>query len=59
MDKKNTYHVKSKHIKDEMAVIISDKIDLKNTTKNNEEHFIIIKGPILQKGSSHHKYACV
>lgn len=33
-----------------MAVVISDKTDLKSITKNDEEHFLIIKGSVHQKG---------
>lgn len=45
-----TYHLRSKHGKAEVAVIISEKINFKNITKNNEEHFKIIKGSVHQKG---------
>ena len=38
--------INSKQSKDEMAVVISDKTDLKSITKNDEEHFIIIKGSV-------------
>ena len=49
MDKKKDT-INSKQSKDEMAVVISDKTDLKSITKNDEEHFIIIKGSVHQKG---------
>ena len=45
MDKKKDT-INSKQSKDEMAVVISDKTDLKSITKNDEEHFIIIKGSV-------------
>ena len=49
MDKKKDT-INSKQSKDEMAVVISDKTDLKSIAKNDEEHFIIIKGSVHQKG---------
>ena len=48
MDKKKDT-INSKQSKDEMAVVISDKTDLKSITKNDEEHFIIIKGSVQQE----------
>lgn len=33
-----------------MAVVISDKTDLKSIMKNDKEHFLIIKGSFHYKG---------
>lgn len=58
MDRKRPLPVKSKHSKTEMAVITSDKTDLKSITKNNKENFIIIKGVNSPERHSHHRCAC-
>lgn len=44
-------HANSSHKKAEMVTLISDKIDYKtkNVTRNNNEHFIIIKRSTHQK----------
>lgn len=51
-EQKKTYHLRSEHSKAEMAIIKSEKIDLKSSTKNNEEHFIIIQRLINQEGTA-------
>ena len=48
---KNTFHANGKQEKAGIATLISDKIDLKikNTTKDKEGRYIIIKGSIQEE----------
>ena len=48
---KNTFHANGKQKKGGVAVIISDKIDLKikNIIRDKEEHSIMIKGIIKEE----------
>ena len=48
---KNIFHAKGKQKKAGVAILILDKIDLKikNITRDNEEHYIMIKGSIQEE----------
>ena len=48
---KNIFHANGKQKKAGVAILISDKIDLKikNATRHKEGHYLIIKGSIQQK----------
>ena len=48
---KNTFHVNGKQKKAGVAILISDKIDLKvkKITRNKERHYIMIKGSIQEE----------
>ena len=48
---KNIFHANGKQKKSGVAILISDKIDLKikNTTSDREGHYIMIKGSIQEK----------
>ena len=48
---KNTFHANGKQKKAGVSILISDKIDLKikNTTKDKERHYIMIKGSIQEE----------
>ena len=49
---KNVFHANGKQKKAGVAILISDKIDLKikNIAKNKEGHYIMIKGSIQEEG---------
>ena len=48
---KNIFHANGKQKKAGVAILISDKIDLKTkTTRDKEEHYIVIKGLIQEEG---------
>ena len=47
----NLFHANGKQKKAGVAILISDKIDLKTkTTRDKEEHYIVIKGLIQEEG---------
>ena len=48
---KNVYHANGKQKKSGVAILISDKIDLKikNITRDKEEHYIMIKESIQEE----------
>ena len=48
---KNTFHANGKQKKAGIAILISNKIDLKikNITRDKEEHYIMIKGSIQEE----------
>ena len=48
---KNIFHANQKQKKAEVAILISDKIDLKinRITRYKEEHYIMIKGSIQEE----------
>ena len=48
---KNTFHANGKQKKAGVAILISDKIDLKikDITRDKEGHYIVIKGPIQEE----------
>ena len=48
---KNTFHVNGEQKKVGVAILISDKIDLKlkKITRDKERHYIMIKGSIKKK----------
>ena len=48
---KNIFHVNGKQKKAGVAILISDKIDLKinNTTRDKEGHYIMIKGSVQEE----------
>ena len=49
---KNIFHANGKQKKARVAILISDKIDLKgkNITKDKEGHYIMVKWPIQGEG---------
>ena len=49
---KNIFHANGKQKKAGVAILISDKIDLKikNITRDKEAHYIMIKGSIQEEG---------
>ena len=55
---KNIFHANGKQKKAGVAILISDKIDLKikNITRDREGHYIMIKGSIQEEDNS--KYLC-
>ena len=58
---KNIFHANGKQKKAGVAILISDKIDLKikNITRDNEVHYVMIKGPIQEEDIKIVKiYAC-
>ena len=48
---KNIFHANGEQKKSGVAILISDKIDLKikKITRDKEEHYIMIKGSIQEK----------
>ena len=46
---KKIFHANRNQKKAEVAILISDKIDLKIKNKDKEEHYIIIKGSIQEE----------
>ena len=48
---KNIFHANGKQKKAGVAILVSDKIDLKikNITRDKERHYIMIKGSIQRK----------
>ena len=50
-DGKSIFHANGKQKKAEVAILISDKIDLKikKITRDREGHYIMIKGPIQEE----------
>ena len=48
---KNVFHVNGNQKKAKVAILISDKIDLKikNITRDKEGHYIMIKGSIQEE----------
>ena len=48
---KNIFHANGNQKKDEITILISDKIDLKikNITRDKEGHYIMIKGSIQEE----------
>ena len=48
---KNIFHANGKQKKDGVAILISDKINLKikNITRDKEGHYIMIKGSIQEQ----------
>ena len=51
---KNIFHVNGKQKKARVAILIADKIDLKikNITRDEEEHYIMIKGSIQEEDTT-------
>jgi hypothetical protein len=49
--RKKVYHTNGPHKQAGVAIFISDKMDfrLKSIRRDNEDHFIIIKGTLLEK----------
>ena len=56
---KNIFHVNGKQKKAEVAILISDKIDLKikKITRDREGHYIMIKGLIQEEDITVNIYA--
>ena len=56
---KNTFHANGKQKKAGVAILISDKIDLKikNITRDKEGHYIMIKGSIQEEDITVNIYA--
>ena len=54
---KNIFHANGKQKKAGVAILISDKIDLKieNITRNKEGHYIMIKGSIQEEDKTFRK----
>ena len=52
---KNTFHANGKQKKARVAILISDKIDLKlrKITRDKEGHYIMIKGSVQEDKESH------
>ena len=57
---KNIFHANGKQKKAGVAILISDKIDLKikNITRDREGHYIMIKGSIQEEKCNNCKYLC-
>ena len=51
---KNIFHANGNQKKDEITILISDKIDLKikNITRDKEGHYIMIKGSIQEEDTT-------
>ena len=51
---KNIFHANGKQKKARVAILIADKIDLKmkNITRDEEEHYIMIKGSIQEEDTT-------
>ena len=57
---KNTFHANGKQKKAGVAILISDKTDLKikKITRGKEGHYIMIKGSIQEEDKNNCKYLC-
>ena len=57
---KNTFHANGEQKKAGVAILISDKIDLKTKkiTRDKEGHYIMIKGSIQEEDVNNCKYLC-
>ena len=57
---KNIFHANGKQKKTVVAILISDKLDLKikNITRDKEEHYIMIKGINPRGRHNNCKYLC-
>ena len=58
---KNIFHANRKQKKTAVPILTSDKLDLKikNNTRDNEGHYVMIKGPIQEENITIvNTYAC-
>ena len=57
---KNIFHANGKQKKAGVAILISEKIDLKieNITREKEGHYIMIKGSIQEEDKKNCEYLC-